>query len=402
MSSLFNFANGKIVQPSLKMFSFALVLLFSMFLALFAPHLTKSTYALTEEAKMLNYQTASINMYYFCANPTWSNGGLNWYISGSMDTSNLLNDWRVTTSFDSTTGFLHVTPDWSNFCSSGLIIDHFETYIDGVIAPDMDEFGNFYLYTSDVWYSGIYVTDSGVQRVSTNTYRDFDLRLITGLNTHLTCRDNLNICKVNIGVHYDPDNSSDYLNNYSFTISSFKRDSNEFDPAFNLSFYSYNDGVEIATGLKWGFATGYTPLIITSGSTSVDFYIKFSVSDDFVVGSGEAGSDTSSDFDAERQWIENIIYDTDEINASIDFSGIGLLNPFTGWFNMFISDNCTYIPTLASWFGTNQSRFCSPWSGTIRDVLTPVIATCSSFLLWLFCFKWLQNDFAVHGHGRTY
>lgn len=389
MCTFIKLANGKIVQPSL-----VLVLFFSFFLALFAPVFSESTYALTEESKVLNYQTASINMYYDCVDPSWLNGGLNWYVSGSMSTSNLLNDWRVTTFYDSNTGFLHVSPDWTNFCSTGIIIDHFETYIDGVIAPDIDEFANFYLYTSDVWYSGIYVNDSGVKKVSTNTYRDFDLRLITGSNSHLTCRDNLNICKVNIGVHYDPDNSADVLNNYSFTISSFKRDSNEFDPAYNLSFYSYNDGVEIDTGLKWGFATGYTPMIITSRTSAVDFYIKFSVSDDFVVGSGEAGSDTSSDFDAERQWIENIIDDTETVNGTLDIDFL-VYNPVDNWFALFTNDSCVDLPTIASWFGETNYHICTPWSSNIRAVITPIFNTLITLILFTFVVHWLQGDSVV-------
>lgn len=113
-------------------------------------------------------------------------------------------------------------------------------------------------------------------------------------------------------------------------------------------------------------------------------------------------SDQANDF---------LIDDTDDVTGlptiddaenainSLDNLSFNLAVPFNTWFNLFTDNSCISIPTVSSWFGLDTQYICSPWSGTLRDVLSPVIGVASGMLIFGFIVSWLRDR--DYTWGRT-
>lgn len=81
--------------------------------------------------------------------------------------------------------------------------------------------------------------------------------------------------------------------------------------------------------------------------------------------------------------------DAEQLGGLFTFN---ILNPFTAFFDMFISgSSCASIPILASWVHSETSTVCSWWPSNVRDVLTPVFSIGFSMLLFGFLVRWLDK-----------
>ena len=70
-----------------------------------------------------------------------------------------------------------------------------------------------------------------------------------------------------------------------------------------------------------------------------------------------------------------------------------LIFPFGTFISGFTNSQCVSIPILGSWLGSGSNQqYCSWWSSSIRDVLTPIFAASSMMLLFGFIIHWLRKS----------
>lgn len=82
-----------------------------------------------------------------------------------------------------------------------------------------------------------------------------------------------------------------------------------------------------------------------------------------------------------------------EFNFWDNIFSFNILNPFEGFFGGFISpSSCASIPIIASWLNTNQTTYCSWWSPTVINTLTPVFTVVTLMVLFGFIVSWLRGD----------
>lgn len=69
-----------------------------------------------------------------------------------------------------------------------------------------------------------------------------------------------------------------------------------------------------------------------------------------------------------------------------------IINPLEAFFNLFINDQCTTIPTIAGMINSPISTYCSWFPSSIRSVMTPAFGLGSSMLLFGFIVRWLKGS----------
>lgn len=96
------------------------------------------------------------------------------------------------------------------------------------------------------------------------------------------------------------------------------------------------------------------------------------------------------EFDRELETIQN---NSDSASASASSLNLQftVLNVFSGWFGLFTGNGCVDIPITASLIHVSNSHVCSPWSNTVRAVVSPVIATFGTVMLSFFIYRWLMK-----------
>lgn len=89
-------------------------------------------------------------------------------------------------------------------------------------------------------------------------------------------------------------------------------------------------------------------------------------------------------------------------NAGWDFSSnpagtwfnvfnFGIKYPLSALFGAFTNQGCVDIPIISSWIHSVDTQYCTWWSPTIRDTLTPVFNTISLMILFGFIVHWLSG-----------
>lgn len=84
--------------------------------------------------------------------------------------------------------------------------------------------------------------------------------------------------------------------------------------------------------------------------------------------------------------------DSDEVLSIFNFN---FSNPFAPILDMFSSNQCVNIPTIAQWIHSPTSQYCSWWSQPVRQVATPIFGLGSSMLLFGFIVRWLKQKNGV-------
>lgn len=84
--------------------------------------------------------------------------------------------------------------------------------------------------------------------------------------------------------------------------------------------------------------------------------------------------------------------DSDEVLSIFNFN---FSNPFSPILDMFSSNQCVNIPTIAQWIHSSTSQYCSWWSQSVRQVATPIFGLGSSMLLFGFIVRWLKQKNGV-------
>lgn len=69
--------------------------------------------------------------------------------------------------------------------------------------------------------------------------------------------------------------------------------------------------------------------------------------------------------------------------------------PFQNLFTSFTDNQCVDIPIIASMLHSSSSRYCTWWSASVRNVLTPVITMASLMLATGFAMRWLSEKTSV-------
>lgn len=92
---------------------------------------------------------------------------------------------------------------------------------------------------------------------------------------------------------------------------------------------------------------------------------------------------------------KNTIYDSVD-GASDDASSMShnwsLANPLSGWLNLFTDSGCASIPTIKNWLHGVESQVCSPWDGSVRNTVTPVVSVLSTTIIFGLVIRWLKNS----------
>lgn len=81
----------------------------------------------------------------------------------------------------------------------------------------------------------------------------------------------------------------------------------------------------------------------------------------------------------------------DDADALLSIFDFNLSNPFAPIFDSFTNQQCVNIPTIAGWLHLNNSQYCSWWSQSIRDTLTPAFGIFSTMILFGFIIHWLRD-----------
>lgn len=81
----------------------------------------------------------------------------------------------------------------------------------------------------------------------------------------------------------------------------------------------------------------------------------------------------------------------DDANQLLSIFNFNFSNPFAPILDSFTNQQCVNIPTIASWLHSPTAVYCSWWSESIRNVLTPVFGLASSILLFGFIISWLRG-----------
>lgn len=79
-------------------------------------------------------------------------------------------------------------------------------------------------------------------------------------------------------------------------------------------------------------------------------------------------------------------------NAILNVFNFAIADPMLGLFSLFVDTTCVNIPIIAGMINVNNSQVCSPWSVSVRSILTPVFTVGGTMLLWGFVINWLRND----------
>lgn len=101
-------------------------------------------------------------------------------------------------------------------------------------------------------------------------------------------------------------------------------------------------------------------------------------------------SEASPDFDIENKIINR---NTNSANGSAAGLNLGFNVPwiFENWFNLFSNNSCVNIPSLSGMIHSTESTICSPWSSSLRSVLTPMFSILTSMLVFGFVIRWLSH-----------
>lgn len=85
--------------------------------------------------------------------------------------------------------------------------------------------------------------------------------------------------------------------------------------------------------------------------------------------------------------------DPNLIGTLTNLFGFSFINPFYPLFNMFTSGSqCANIPILAGMLNSNETTYCSWFSSTTRDILTPVLSISAMMLIFGFAVRWLGSS----------
>ena len=68
-----------------------------------------------------------------------------------------------------------------------------------------------------------------------------------------------------------------------------------------------------------------------------------------------------------------------------------VINPIEGLFQLFVSDQCTAIPTIAGMINSPTAQYCSWFPASVRSIMTPAFGLASSMLLFGFIMSWLKH-----------
>ena len=206
---------------------------------------------------------------------------------------------------------------------------------------------------------------------------------------------------------------------------------------FNYTYLNPNTGVYTGGDISCSLTRTYAQALDSSLSMNLDYSCPFEVPQDFSGGYFEyylviqASSsdgyiwDTTSDWGWAGSYVitdndstlgspmsescegSNCSYNPGSAQPLADEAGDGgdffssfvnlfrfnLLNPFQGIYDLFTPhQNCVDISTLASMIHSSQTVYCSWWSSSVVNIVTPVFALSSTMLLFGFFVSWLRSD----------
>lgn len=78
-----------------------------------------------------------------------------------------------------------------------------------------------------------------------------------------------------------------------------------------------------------------------------------------------------------------------------DVFTISFTFPFQNLFTSFTDNNCVDIPIIAGMLHSSNTRYCTWWSSSVRNILTPVITMASLMLATGFAMRWLSEKSSV-------
>lgn len=78
-----------------------------------------------------------------------------------------------------------------------------------------------------------------------------------------------------------------------------------------------------------------------------------------------------------------------------DVFTISFTFPFQNLFTAFTDNQCVDIPIIAGMLHSSTTRYCTWWSASVRNILTPVITMASLMLATGFAMRWLSEKTSV-------
>lgn len=103
-------------------------------------------------------------------------------------------------------------------------------------------------------------------------------------------------------------------------------------------------------------------------------------------------NDTMNDIhNDEKNTINDSVGDASDDASSMSHNW-SLINPLTGWLNLFSDTGCASIPTIKNWLHGVESQVCTPWDGTVRNTVTPVVSVLSTTIIFGLVVRWLKNS----------
>lgn len=78
-----------------------------------------------------------------------------------------------------------------------------------------------------------------------------------------------------------------------------------------------------------------------------------------------------------------------------DVFTISFAFPFQNLFTSFTDNQCVDIPIIAGMLHSSTTRYCTWWSASVRNILTPVITMASLMLATGFAMRWLSEKTSV-------
>lgn len=83
--------------------------------------------------------------------------------------------------------------------------------------------------------------------------------------------------------------------------------------------------------------------------------------------------------------------------------GFNFLFPFRSVFTSFTNDTCVNIPIIAGMVHSSNTQYCTWWSSSVRNTLTPAFNMLGMMILTGFIFHWLgkRSDNLVHDNNTT-